>query len=402
MTLAANLVDREMQKFVEDQDGNPAVRFQSSQVPQLSSSNSTTTALAGNGTFNNGSTDGWQDVSAFTSVVVACKADQDGSLYMEFSNTGSGSADSTLTFNITANTNEVHRLTITRQYYRTRYLNGSVAQSSFEITTLIGNHTFISAPLNLPLQQDADSIPVRSIDSEIDIAEGKRTGYSIVNKFGENTAVSTIEDVWDGGGVYTGFPTGSAELVTVVSSDAGDDSDFKVTIYGLDANGDLQNEEITLNGTSLVDSANTYTRVFRGVITQSGSSNAEFTAGTISCAHKTTTANIFFVMPAGVNQTRVACYTIPSGYTGYLRSFDVEMSKAGGATTATGGLWVRNNGKPPRIINNFTISASGPYSPKIFGGLIMTELTDIAVRILTVSSGSISVTSNFDIILVKN
>ena len=368
-------------------------------VPRLDDANTTTTALSGAATY----TGGWTDVGAYTYVTVAAKADVAGTLYMEFTNDATqANADSTLTYDVAANINEVHTLKRTRRYYRTRYLNGSSAQSSFEISTFLDQSSgLLVAPANLTLGQDADAIAVRAIEGEQDIAEGKRAGYSIVNKFGSNDAVTTVEDVWSGGGVYTGFPTGSAELVTVSSSVSGDDSDFEVTIYGLDANGALQSEAITLDGTNLVDSANTYTRVFRGVITASGTSNTEFTAGTITCAHKTTTANVFFVMPAGVNQSRVGAYTIPAGKTGYLRQFDVEMAKSNNAT-ATGGLWVRENGAPPRVIRNFTIGQTSPYNTNIYGGLVFPALTDVAVRILTVSSGTLQVTTNFDIVLVDN
>jgi len=401
MPLPNNINDREYQKFILDQNGNVSVRMQDSYKPYLDSSNSTTTALGAAGTYNAGASDGWVDVSGYISVVTACLADQNGTLYMEFSDTGSGSADSSLTYAVTANINEVHKLTITRQYYRTRYLNGSVAQSSFEITTIIGDFGTLTAPLNLSLGQDADAMAVRTIEGEQDIAEGKRSGYSIVNKFGSNASVTGLADVWDGTGTYTGFPTGSAELVTVVSSAAGDDSDFEVTIYGLDASGNVQSEAITLNGTTKVDSVNTYTRVYRGVITASGTSNTEFTAGTITCQHKTTTANIFFVMPASANQSRVGCYTIPLGYTGYLRHLDVQMAKSNNAT-ATGGLWIRNTGAPPRVTRNFTIGQTSPYVVAIYGGISLPALTDIAVRILTVSAGTLQVTTNFDIVLVKD
>lgn len=377
----------------------PFVQAGQAGVPRLNEGNSTTTALSGGATY----TGGWTDVSAFTYVTVSCLADVAGTLYMEFSNDSTqATADSSLPYDIAANINDVHTLKRTRQFYRTRYVNGSSAQSSFEISTFLDQSSgLLVAPLNLSLGQDADAIAVRSIDGEQDIAEGKRAGYSIVNKFGSNPAVTTTEDVWSGGGAYTGFPTGAAELVTVNSSVSGDDSDFAVTIFGLDANGALQSEEITLDGTNLVDSANTYTRVFRGIITASGSSNQEFTAGTITCAHKTTTANVFFVMPAGVNQTRVGAYSIPAGKTGYLKQFDVEMAKSNNAT-ATGGIWIRENGACPRIIRNFTIGQTAPYATVFYGGLALPALTDIAIRILTVSSGTIQVTTNFDIVLVDN
>lgn len=370
----------------------------------LSNANSTTTTLAGGATF----TGPWEDVKEFPSVCFSAKADVAGTMYCDFSHDAS-TVDSTLTYAVAANINEVHRLTITRRYCRLRYVNGSSAQSSFNMTLLVGEHTQLAAPLNLSLGQDADAIAVRSIDSELDIAEGKRAGYFIVNKFGENSDIdsaTTPEDVWEGGGTYTGFPTGSAELVTVVSTDTNDTNSSgtgarTVTIEGLDANYELQSETIALNGTSLVDSANTYTRVFRAYVVTSGSSNQAFNAGTITIAHKVTTANIFGIISAGRNQTRTGCYTIPAGHTGYLRRIECYANKA---TTATldGVIWQRPFGASPRLIRPFSFTNTEFFTTLIYGGLPLTEKTDIAVRITTSSANNIDVITNFDIVVVKD
>ena len=252
------------------------------------------------------------------------------------------------------------------------------------------------------------SIRTKTLQTELDIAEGNRTGYSIVNKFGRNADIdtgTTPEDVWAGGGTYTGFPVGDDELVTVVSTSTDDtsagDGARTVMIYGLDSNGLEQNETITLNGTTLVDSVNTYTRVFRLIVKTSGSSNQAFNVGAISVAHKTTTANIFVAVPAGSNQSQVGCYTIPAGKTGYLNNLEVFIKRSNTAT-ADGALWVRENGASPRLIRIFSLSQTNAFIDKIFGGLVFPALTDIAVRVTSVSTNGVGVTTNFDIILADN
>ena len=375
-------------------------------VPRLDDANTTTTALSGAATY----TGGWTDISAYTYVTVAAKADVAGTLYMEFTNDATEStADSSLPYDVAAGINEVHTLKRTRRYYRTRYLNGSSAQSSFEISTFLDQSSgLLVAPLNLSLGQDADALAVRSIEGIQDIAEGKRAGYSIVNKFGRNQDIdsgSVPEDVWEGGSSYTGFPTGSAELVTAVSDDSNDTSAGSgartIRIYGLDANGAEQNEVITLNGTSLVDSVNTYTRVNRVIVLTSGSSNQAFNAGAISIAHKTTTANIFASVPIGTNQSQIAAYTIPAGKTGYLRNLSVEMKRSNSANV-DGALWVREDGASPTLKRIFSVSQTSALKDVIVGGLPLPALTDIAVRITAASTTNIGVTANFDIVLVDN
>lgn len=61
--------------------------------------------------------------------------------------------------------------------------------------------------------------------SDLLLALGMTQGLSLVLKFGRNPDVDTgaSEDIWNGGGLYTGFPTtGSAEPLGVASSSAND------------------------------------------------------------------------------------------------------------------------------------------------------------------------------------
>ena len=404
MTLPNEIQDREVQKFIETDTGFVAVRTQGSNSPGVSTANTTTTILTAASTY----TGTWTDVSSYVSVVTAVLSDQAGTLYMEFSNTGVGNADSTLTYAVAANINDVHRLTVTRQYYRTRFLNGAVNQTSFEITTMFGQHTALSAPLNLTLGQDADSTATRVIEAEQDIAEGKRAGYSFVHEFGHNTVIDTAtvpEDVWAGGGVYTGFPTGAAELVTVASSNVNDTSAGSgartVLISGLDATGNFQSETVILAGTGLVDSANTYFRVSKLAVITSGSSNQAFNAGILSVAHKTTTANIFVKVPIGQNESRVGAYTIPLGFTGYLKALTVHVNPKT-SSNIEGVIWLRANGESPRLERPFAANENNMHVDKPYGGIKMLALTDFAIRITTASSNTTAVTAIFDLMLVKD
>jgi hypothetical protein len=92
------------------------------------------------------------------------KTDQAGTLYMEFSPDGVN-ADSSLSFSVAAATNEIHRLTVTRLYYRTRFTNTSgSAQTYFRLQTLFGsNQPPLTAPLNGSISSDSDSMTTRSI-----------------------------------------------------------------------------------------------------------------------------------------------------------------------------------------------------------------------------------------------
>ena len=63
------------------------------------------------------------------------------------------------------------------------------------------------------------------VDS-FDISRGLVPGISELSKFGRNSEIDTAtdpEDIWNGGGLYTGFPDGAAETIDVFSSSILDD-----------------------------------------------------------------------------------------------------------------------------------------------------------------------------------
>lgn len=126
----------------------------------VASTNNSSSALVVNGNTWAGT---WEDVSGFNTVTVAAKTDQSGSLYVEFSPDGTN-GDSSISFETSANINEVHRLTITRRYFRIRFLNNSGAsQTFFRVQSLLGNHPLLTSALNSTLQPDADAIATRAV-----------------------------------------------------------------------------------------------------------------------------------------------------------------------------------------------------------------------------------------------
>lgn len=103
------------------------------------------------------------DVSAFASVTIACKTDQDGTLYVDFSPDNTN-WDSTLTYSVVANVNEVHRITITRQYCRLRFTNSSDTNQTFlRLQALLGDQTPLTSNLNTTLQTDSDSTTTKAV-----------------------------------------------------------------------------------------------------------------------------------------------------------------------------------------------------------------------------------------------
>lgn len=255
---------------------------------------------------------------------------------------------------------------------------------------------------NAAMSASAGTLPVRSISEDIDIARGLRTGMQHVFVFGYNNDVDGAEDIWNGGGDYTGFPTGSAETVTIVSTDANDASGGTgartVKIFGLDSNWALAEETLTMNGLTLVTSSGTFRRVYKVEVITAGSGNTN--AGALTVAHSTTTANIFSVVPAGYSLSQMAVYTIPAGYTGYLIGYESELLDN---TTNTGVLAfkIRKDGGPWLLERTRGLSTTYP-SDHWNLAIPLPAKTDIVTRCISVQNTNAKITATFKILLVAN
>lgn len=98
----------------------------------------------------------------YSSIVIALKTDVAGTLYVDFSMDGTN-WDSTLSYTVAAAVSEVHRLTVTRQFFRVRYVNGSSPQGYFRLSTIGGEYPALTSALNSTLQPDADAMATRSV-----------------------------------------------------------------------------------------------------------------------------------------------------------------------------------------------------------------------------------------------
>lgn len=364
--------------------------------------NSTTTPLGVSGVWNGT----WSNTEGFAGITVGSKSDAAGTLYVDFSPDGIHS-DSTLTFDIDAGVRETHRITISNKYYRVRYLNDGSAQTYFRLQSMLGHPAALNSPLNQPVQQDADAQTVRAVSDETLVAAGLLSGFSITNKFGRNADIDTgsvPEDVCGAGGLYAGFPDSTLETVSVLSTSIADVSSstgaHSIRIIGLDADYNVQSETISLNGTTPVASVNQYRRVHTASIQSVGSGGVN--AGDITIRHTTTTANVFGVMQAGRNQTNESAYTVPAGFTAYMRQLDVSIQQSTAAAAAEGNIWTRAFGAPFRSRRPFLVSNPSRISDYIYGGLIFTEKSDIIIRITSVSNSNTIVTAGYDLILVQN
>lgn len=307
----------------------------------VSTVNSSTTALDDTDVF----TGEWEDVSAYNSLTVAVKTDQNGTFSIQFSPDGTNQ-DSTLTRYYRTNQIEApHRFTITRRYARVVFTNDSGSdQTYFRLQTILGDHGELNAPTDSTLAQDFDATVVRPTDFKYEVAEGLRQGYTTWNKWGYNPDIDVgTETVWSVGGTFT--PLSSAGTLEVVSSSANDDGDpagtgaQSIIIYGVDANYDEQTEVVTMNGTTAVTTTNSWLGVNRAAIYLSGSGGIN--AGDISIT-ATTGGSDQAEIPAGEGSTQHAFFFVPAGHVGLMDWLWVNAVKTSGGSNPiiTTKVWV--------------------------------------------------------------
>lgn len=365
--------------------------------------NVTVTPLGANETY----TTRWEDVSQWDGLIVALKSDQTGTLNVEFS-VNASTVDSTLTFDVAAATNEVHRITVTRQYFRIRYVNDATPQTYFRVSAIGGSYNILSSAANAVIARDADAIFTRGMPSFLEIATNKFSGVTKNNKVGLNTDIDSAtvpEWLWEGGGVYTGFPTGNAEAIRITSSDANDTAAGTgartVVVTGLDANWAIASETIPLSGTTPAVSVGTFRRIHTAYVATSGNSNANFNAGTLTIQHNVTTANIFLTIAPGRNQSYAAVFTVPDGKVGCVINMKVEVDRSASGSIA-GFMWVREFGAAPRYRRPFTASNTSVFFEDPYGGIVYPAKTDLGIVVTSCSANNTSVQGAFDIVLIDD
>ncbi len=234
-------------------------------------------------------------------------------------------------------------------------------------------------------------------------------GVSYDVKFGINLDIDTgtdPEDIWGGGGTYAGQPTGSAETVEVFSSDAADNGTgatgaLTVRLFGLDANGAEQNDDVTLSGPTKVPTIKEWTRVFRVKVLTAGSGGQN--AGTLTVRHTSTTANIFVVMPIGANRSQICAFTVPAGKTALiLDAYVTLVESAGAAGEALLSLRARESGAVYESVIRVGVDTSSPVPFNLKGGLVFPALTDIKVTAETVSANNSVVTAFLEYLLIDD
>lgn len=238
----------------------------------------------------------------------------------------------------------------------------------------------------------------------LELAKGVIPHHSVVNKFGSNPGITNGNtwEVWDGGSAYT-WPTTASITHLRAGLDSVITRGVEVEIQGLDINYELITQTATtdaVDSTTEVALATDLLRVFRVKVNDDTMMDQQIWVGPTGFASKQA------IIQIGKNQTLMAMYTVPAGYTAYITHYYGDYVRD--AVKDPDGVEVHMhhrdnaNGYASRIKHQKGIpkQASGfqhhfqPYYK-------VTEKSDI--YIMTKPTGAdCHAHAGFDIILVKN
>ena len=273
----------------------------------------------------------------------------------------------------------------------------------------------ISEATPLPISNTPTAISMA--DATLHIARGLVPGIRSINKFGRNIEIdqNITADVWDGGQA-----TGGVSLIwvaplaarthTIASTSASDTNGGvgarTVKIFGLISwDAKEVTELVTMDTASPPVTSNAYVIIYRMLVMTKGATSSN--VGIIT-ATATTDGTVTARINAGVGQTRMAIFGVPSIQTAYLCGMYASANKAGGST-ALADVSLLSNPEPGVEDTNFLtkhtfgLMTSGTSSymhhfcyPKRIEGPAIFKMQVVS------GTNDMDVSAGFDMVLIDN
>ncbi len=205
-------------------------------------------------------------------------------------------------------------------------------------------------------------------------------------KFGRNPTAGTGDDIWANDGVWT--PAATAAKINVSSSSVNDTAagTGARTIYieGLNGDYDITSETLSLNGTSAVETVNSYLNIHRGYVVTAGSGGA--LAGDITGVSQASGTPTLFKMLQTAAQTNLAMYIVPRNYSLYVKNIGVAFQSTNVNGTADITIRAKPFGGVYRTRGNFALSTGvGNVEHDYNYQLVFPEKTAIKFTCVTAS-----------------
>jgi len=389
--------------------------------------NTATTLLGADEVFTGS---GWQDTLDYGVLSVNVSADQasatDG-LEVQWSNDGITACEYDK-FTILADATKTFTFGPAERYYRIVYTNGPIAQTRFNLTSLLrrcyvkpSSHRTSDAIVG---EDDAELVKAtitgeddngvfQNVKTDFDkllrvnappytysIAKGAIAGHDSLLKFGTRTAIlAAIQStVWEG-------PTDryiymdTAQQLKISSTSANDTVGGTgirtLTLEGLDANLNRISETVNMAGLTIVTTANSYLRIYRAYGTTCGTTYANEGLITVTNNAGTTTQ---LVITIGDSQTLMTTWTVPAGKDAYIIGMEASTNSNKGARISLFTRQLDGGILYPWRIRNRSYLFSGSEQFRFQVPIKISEKTDIETRFNTpTSAGTTSGGATFEL-----
>ena len=242
--------------------------------------------------------------------------------------------------------------------------------------------------------------------TDLAISKGHTKGHRTLYKFGYNPDVNGDEEtVWSQGG---DFPYPTSAVTMFVSSTSANDANGgtganSILIQGLDENYDEVEETVLLNGQTQVATQNSYLRIYRSFVTlcgTGGTSGGIIYVGSSGATGGVPNTTIYANLHLG-NQTQIAAYTVPAGYTLYVDDINFTAGLSQANKTATCTFRSRDHGTNVFRTRLISVLQSNQLITKFEYPQEFYEKTDLECRVSTNTTNN-AIGASFQGVLVKN
>jgi hypothetical protein len=253
------------------------------------------------------------------------------------------------------------------------------------------SNTFVAPPHSVSVQGAYEPFALQ-------VSRNQIAGHSAFSIFGYNGDVDqTEESVWPDGGTVP-HPT-TASVLDIVSTSTDDDAAGTgartVFIEGLDGNYNSVSETVILDGTTDVETVNSYLYINQFYVLTAGSGGVN--AGVITAKLSST---LYDLIAVGYNQRTTAHYCVPAGYTAYLTEGVITTGQASGSTAVT--AFLKQHG-PDEILRVVAISTlnNGSIQYDFAYPVAITEKNCFGATAIGAANNN-SVSAFFNFVLIKN
>jgi hypothetical protein len=253
------------------------------------------------------------------------------------------------------------------------------------------SNTFVAPPHSVSVQGAYEPFALQ-------VSRNQIAGHSAVTIFGYNGDLDqTEESIWPDGGTVP-HPT-TAAVLDIVSTSTADDAAGTgartVFIEGLDNNYNVISETVILDGTTVVETVNSYLYVNQFYVATAGTGGVN--AGEITAK---VGATLYDLIAVGYNQRTTAHYCVPAGYTAYLTEAVLTAGQASGSTAVT--AFLKQHG-PDGILRVVAISTlnNGSIQYDFAYPVQITEKSCFGATAIGAANNN-SVSAFFNFVLIKN